>query len=231
MEASDFLVEAGRAYPLGVGRGMRRASLVLLRRDRYDLTKRAIDIIGALVGLIALVLILPIIAIAVQIESPGPIFFRQPRCGQRGRMFDCLKFRTMVPDAEARLTGNVDLYSLFKSEYKLQHDPRVTRVGAIMRRTSIDELPQFWNVLVGDMSLVGPRPVVADELRSHYAESAATVLSVRPGLTGLWQVSGRSDLSYPARIALDLDYIRRRSVGLDLVLMLRTPAALTRGAR
>jgi lipopolysaccharide/colanic/teichoic acid biosynthesis glycosyltransferase len=143
-----------------------------------------------------------------------------------GRPFTCLKFRTMVKDAERLLEIDADLAARFVTCYKLKEDFRVTGVGAILRKLSLDELPQLWNVLRGDMSIVGPRPVPADELRTKYGPAAPHVVSVRPGLTGLWQVSGRSTTTYEERIKLDLSYVERRSPLLDTWIVVRTPIAL-----
>ena len=195
--------------------------------------KRMIDVVGAVAGLVLLAPVLLAVFVAVRSTSPGPAFFAQERYGFRKRRFRMLKFRTMVADAE-RLQATLEA----KNEavgpvFKIAHDPRVTRVGAFLRRTSLDELPQLWNVLRGEMSLVGPRPLPTRDV-SRFAEPwLMRRFSVRPGLTGLWQVSGRSDLGFDEWVALDLRYIDGWSLALDCRILLRTvPAVLTgRGAR
>ncbi|MEO0972370.1 MAG: sugar transferase, partial [Pseudomonadota bacterium] len=157
--------------------------------------------------------------------SGGPILFRQRRIGRRGEMFSCWKFRTMVPDAQQALQRVLDADPAARAEWqrdqKLRDDPRVTRIGNFLRRTSLDELPQLLNVLRGEMSLVGPRPVVKDEL-VRYGSRARYYLSVKPGLTGLWQISGRNDTSYSRRVALDVFYVKNCSLQFDIWILWRT---------
>jgi len=194
----------------------------------YETVKRVSDLIGS-AGLLVLALpLLLALAAGVKLSSPGPVFFKQDRLGRGGRRFACYKFRTMVRDAEARLKASGDLAARFGENYKIKDDPRVTRFGALLRRTSLDELPQLWNVLRGEMSLVGPRPIVEPEL-ARYGRFADRLLTVKPGLGGLWQVNGRSDTSYPERVALDLRYIESRSLALDLRLLVRTALVVVRG--
>ena len=161
----------------------------------------------------------------VKLSSPGPVFYVQKRVGRGYRRFGCIKFRTMRPDADAVLAQVLErspsMREEFERDFKLRDDPRITPIGRFLRRSSLDELPQFLNVLRGEMSVVGPRPIVAKEIE-RYGEYMDEVLSVRPGLTGLWQVSGRNNLSYPKRVRLDLAYARGRSVLLDLAIILRT---------
>lgn len=188
------------------------------------LLKRLLDIVISGAALVCLLPVLFGVTLAIRLNSRGPIVFRQRRLGRNGRVFDCLKFRSMHIDAEQRLRSDAQLLTLYEqNDFKLpEHlDPRVTRVGRILRRTSLDELPQFWNVLVGDMSLVGPRPIVPDEIR-HYNDSSSMFLSLKPGLTGAWQVSGRSTLGYPARAVVELEYVESWSIGRDLMILLRT---------
>ena len=171
-----------------------------------------------------------LIAAAVLLDG-GAVFYVHRRIGWRGRMFGCLKFRTMRRNAdavlEATLQKDSQLRSQWEATHKLRHDPRVTRVGRILRASSLDELPQLINVLLGDMSLVGPRPVVPEELQKFYGPAATCMyLSVRPGLTGLWQVSGRSDTSYTDRVALDCAYIANMSITSDVGLLIRTVGVL-----
>ena len=207
-------VEAGGALPVWRG----------LVRPGHRPFKRVFDILGALVlGLVFLPVIL-VVAIALRREG-GPVLYRHRRVGRAGVTFGCLKFRSMVPNADRVLRELLERQPELKAEWlrdhKLKHDPRITAVGRFLRRTSLDELPQLLNVLRGDMSLVGPRPVVQDEL-IRYGRCATRYLSVRPGLTGLWQVSGRSDNSYRRRVALDAYYVRRQNAWMDIRILLRT---------
>lgn len=199
-----------------------------------DALKRVIDFVGAAALIIALSPVLILVAIAIKIDSRGPVLFAHRRLGREGRHFDCLKFRTMEMDAEHRVFQDESLrHHYVSNHFKIPShlDPRITRLGGFLRRSSVDELPQLWNVLVGEMSLVGPRPIVALEA-THYGDALNTLLSVRPGITGLWAVYGRSQLGYPARVDVELTYVRNRSLMEDLKILIRTPwAVLTqRGA-
>jgi lipopolysaccharide/colanic/teichoic acid biosynthesis glycosyltransferase len=192
---------------------------------RY-LVKRAVDVTGALTGLILLWPVMVIIALAIKFTSPGPILFQQARRGYRGRLFNVLKFRTMTVDAEQRL---VDLESSNESAggvlFKLRNDPRVTRVGAFLRRTSLDELPQLINVLFGEMSLVGPRPLQlrdSDKLLATNPEAYHVRLQVLPGVTGPWQIGGRSDVDYSRMLELDINYVQNWSLARDLWIICKT---------
>jgi exopolysaccharide production protein ExoY len=190
--------------------------------------KRAMDILGA--GLL-LALSAPVIAVgaaAVALTSPGPLLHRRRVVGRGGTEFDALKLRTMVADADRILAENPQLRAAFEVNFKLERDPRVTPVGRFLRKWSIDELPQLVNVLRGEMSLVGPRMITRGEL-GKYGPQAARLTTVRPGLSGLWQVSGRQEIDYTDRVRLDLDYIDHWSLGRDLAIALRTPAAVLRG--
>lgn len=185
-------------------------------------------------GAALLILALPlyaVIGLLIAMQSPGPVFYVQKRLGRGGRVFGLWKFRTMLKDAEQMLKSNPELAAAFADKFKLESDPRITGIGRLLRKTSLDELPQLVNVLLGDISLVGPRPIVAEEL-PKYGEWADLFLSVKPGLTGLWQVSGRTDLPYEKRVELDVYYIENWSPLLDLkILFLTLPAlATTRGA-
>lgn len=188
------------------------------------LAKRAFDVVGALALLLMLAPVLLVVAILVRLSGPN-VLFAHPRVGQGGRLFPCYKFRTMVPDAqlvlERVLAERPDLRVEWERDFKLKDDPRVTRVGKFLRKYSLDELPQFWNVLRGDMSLVGPRPIVMDELK-RYGRHADCYLAARPGVTGLWQISGRSDVDYDRRIQLDREYMERRCVAMDLAIVFKT---------
>lgn len=188
--------------------------------DRY-LMKRAMDIVISSLAIAAIALIAPFIALAIKLDNRGPVFFFQNRVGRDGRTFRMVKFRSMRVDAE-----KVRMELMEKNEgagplFKMKSDPRVTRVGAILRRFSIDELPQFWNVLVGDMSIVGPRPPLPSEV-SAYDGTVYRRLYIKPGITGLWQVSGRSDLSWDESVRLDLRYVENWSIVSDLVILWRT---------
>ena len=167
-----------------------------------------------------------LIAIAIRLTSSGKIIYSHERIGRGGKSFRCFKFRTMYKDADLRLNRvlakNPALRQEWEKQRKLKKDPRVTPIGHFLRRTSLDELPQFWNVLRGDLSVVGPRPVVRSELETYYGIKAKRILSIRPGLTGLWQVSGRNDTTYLTRILLDEMYIEKQTFLLDLRLVLKT---------
>ena len=187
--------------------------------------KRAADITVALIVLVFAAPLLVGIAFAIKAQDGGPVFFRHTRCGRNGAAFGLWKFRTMHVDAAERLTALLADDPHAEAEWvrtrKLRRDPRVTRLGRFLRRSSLDELPQLLNILRGDMSIVGPRPVMAEEL-SRYGVLAPLMTAARPGVTGLWQVSGRNDLDFDARIALDADYVRRWSLGRDASILLRT---------
>jgi lipopolysaccharide/colanic/teichoic acid biosynthesis glycosyltransferase len=191
-----------------------------------SIAKRTMDIIGSSLGLICLSPVLALVAVLIRWDSRGPILFRQERMGLGGRVFRCLKFRTMVPDAEQRLR---DLEARNESAggvlFKIKDDPRVTPLGRFLRRSSLDELPQLWNVLVGEMSLVGPRPLQlrdSENLERLDSEGYARRLSVIPGITGPWQVGGRSEVDSMRMIRLDLDYVERWSIGVDVAILFKT---------
>jgi len=187
------------------------------------------------VALLALVFLAPImlcVALAVYMQDGGAVVFAHRRIGRHGRHFHCLKFRSMAVDAEARLqqllASDPVARAEWEKDHKLRNDPRVTRLGAFLRKTSLDELPQLFNVLRGEMSLVGPRPIVDGEV-AKYGRRFEQYCAVKPGITGLWQVSGRNDTTYRARVAMDCIYARRRNVGMDAFIIAATvPAVLTR---
>jgi lipopolysaccharide/colanic/teichoic acid biosynthesis glycosyltransferase len=183
----------------------------------YALTKRALDVVGATLGLTLAAPVLAASALAVRLEDDGPVFFRQERVGLDGSAFEVLKLRTMIVDAHTQGAG----YAVDKG------DARITRIGQLLRKTSIDELPQLWNVLRGEMSLVGPRPTLAYQVE-QYTERQRRRLEVKPGLTGWAQVNGRASLSWPERIELDVWYVEHRSLALDLRILLRTVSVLLR---
>ena len=198
--------------------------------DQRLLVKRAIDVVGAATGLLLTAPLWVCIAIAIKTTSPGPVFFAQERYGLRKRRFRMVKFRTMVSNAEQLQAGLESRNEATGPVFKITDDPRVTRVGRFLRRKSLDELPQLWNVLRGDMSLVGPRPLPMRDVRRFGEAWLMRRFSVAPGLTGLWQISGRSDLPFDEWITLDLEYIDRWSLGLDIQILLRTIPAVLRGA-
>jgi lipopolysaccharide/colanic/teichoic acid biosynthesis glycosyltransferase len=205
------------------------------------LVKRAIDIVGSLVALVLLSPLLAFIAVAIKLTSKGPVMFRQGRVGQHGVVFQFLKFRSMRTDSDPRMHREfVNEFIRTSSNssssgrapakvYKITDDPRVTRVGAILRRTSLDELPQFWNVLKGEMSLVGPRPPIPYELESYRTWHKRRIFEVKPGITGLWQVHGRSRTTFDEMVRLDLRYARTWSLLLDLKILIQTPRAIVSG--
>jgi exopolysaccharide production protein ExoY len=194
--------------------------------------KRILDVLGAIVlGLVFSPLILTIVFLMR--KSDGTVIYRHRRVGREGQMFSCLKFRTMVPNAEQvlrdLLESDPDLRAEWIRDHKLRHDPRVTRLGRFLRRTSLDELPQLLNVLSGEMSLVGPRPVVREELL-RYGRNVGTYLAAKPGITGLWQVTGRNDTDYRRRVVLDTYYVRNQNLLLDLYILLKTTGVVLGGS-
>ena len=199
----------------------------------YDFVKRGIDII---IGLVGLALCLPffiIIAIAIKIDSKGPVFFKHKRIGKHGKDLYIYKFRTMIEDAEQAIKYfTPEQKKEFEENFKLEDDPRVTRVGKILRKTSLDELPQIINILKGEMARIGPRPIVKNELEK-YGLNKGKFLSVVPGLTGYWAANGRSEVTYEERMALELYYVDHRSLWLDLKIFFKTIGSVLtgRGAR
>ncbi len=190
--------------------------------------KRGLDLVVSIPFLIALSPLLLAVALSIKLGSKGPVFFRQVRIGKGGKPFRMVKFRTMVPDAEARLSDLVDIDALEEPTFKLQDDPRVTTVGRFLRRYSLDELPQFFNVVAGSMSLVGPRPE-EEAIVALYDERQRMRLAVKPGVTGPMQVYGRADLTFDERLALERDYLDKLSLMSDIAILLRTPRAVIRG--
>jgi len=191
----------------------------------YLLTKRVVDIIGAFIGLLLTFPIFVLISVLYLFgENKGPIFFGQSRIGRDGKIFKMYKFRSMIVNAEAVLKNDKLLYKKYlENNYKLEpeEDPRITKIGSFLRKTSLDELPQLINVLKGDMSLVGPRPVIQEELK-EYNNRLAEFLNVKPGVTGYWQICGRSDVGYPERADLEFYYIEHRGVKLDFTIIIKT---------
>ena len=187
----------------------------------YDISKRLIDIVLAAIGMMMLMPVFLAIAICIKLDDGGDVLFCREMIGLRGRRFTILKFRSMIPNADVYLEQRPELMLEYQKNMKLKHDPRITRVGSFLRRTALDELPQLFNVLVGDMSLVGPRSLPATEL-TRYGEYAEKRLTAKPGITGLWQISEHRHISYDERIPLDMQYIDNRSIFLDLIILLKT---------
>ena len=185
-----------------------------------NLSIRFLDFCLAICGLIFSIIPIVIIAMLIKIDDGGPVFFKQKRVGLNGTIFLMYKIRSMVIEAEELRSGLL-VKSDVEGMFKMKHDPRVTNIGVFIRKHSLDELPQFWNVLKGDMSLVGPRPALIEEVET-YSEEAKERLKVKPGITGLWQVSGRSDLSFNEMIELDLLYINNRSVLNNIIILFKT---------
>ncbi|MED4841408.1 sugar transferase [Weizmannia sp. CD-2023] len=197
-------------------------------KKTYTMIKRGIDIIGASMGLIFLSWLFLIVAVLIKIEDPkGTVFFKQIRVGKNGKEFYMFKFRSMVSDAEERLKDLLKYNEIDGAMFKLKEDPRVTKIGKFIRKTSIDELPQLWNVLKGEMSLVGPRPPLPREVK-EYTNYDKQRLLVVPGCTGLWQVSGRNDLDFNEMVELDLKYIKERSIWYDVKIIIKTVKIIIR---
>lgn len=193
----------------------------------YNCSKRGLDIVFSLTLLSLTLPLFVVIAVLIKMTSRGPVFFAHRRLGRYGKEFGCLKFRTMVADAEDRLQQDAHLQQKFEESFKLKDDPRITRIGMLLRKTSLDELPQLLHVLRGEMSLIGPRPIVEREL-GKYSIYGNKLLSLKPGLSGMWQVCGRSDTTYPQRVMMDMHYIDHRCLSLDLRLLLFTVIAVVR---
>ena len=215
-----------RGQRIGALVSVRGWLLLLLLRSA---AKRALDVTGALIGLALLSPLLVLTALAIRLESPGPVLFHQVRVGKRGRPFTMYKFRSMRVTAEAEKLALQDANECAGGVlFKMKRDPRVTRVGQVIRRLSIDELPQLLNILRGDMSIVGPRPALPAEVEKYDPE-ARKRLQTRPGLTCLWQISGRSELAFSEQVDLDLRYLQARSVGKDISIIVRTVPAVING--
>ncbi|MBD2019455.1 sugar transferase [Leptolyngbya sp. FACHB-36] len=198
---------------------------VLLNVLDGALAKRLFDVLFSFAVLILFSPLYLLIILLIAFSSSGPVFYVQERVGKNSRRFGCIKFRTMVHNADNMLLELMEtsphLRREFQDSFKLRRDPRITWIGRILRVTSLDEFPQFWNVLMGDMSVVGPRPVVVNEI-ARYGKSADRVLSIRPGITGLWQVSGRNDIPYPRRVQIDMHYVNFRTFWMDLWIIVKT---------
>ncbi|MFC4769451.1 sugar transferase [Effusibacillus consociatus] len=197
-------------------------SLIQINWNSY--VKRMMDVVLSSVGIVILLPGFLLLWILVKIDSPGPAIFKQRRIGKDGVPFEIFKFRTMIANAEERLKGDPQLYQKYlDNNYKLEpeEDPRITKLGHFLRKSSLDEIPQLFNVLKGDMSLVGPRPVVKEELQ-EYKDRVNDFLSVKPGITGYWAVSGRSNVVYPERVDVELYYVYHQSLVLDIKILLKT---------
>ncbi len=221
MTAESHLV-SGKTIRALIRRGILPAVVSTLDGE---LAKRLFDIFFASAVLILFSPVYLTLILLITLSSPGPVFYVQERVGKNYKRFGCIKFRTMVQNADEVLSELMEtsprLRQEFQNTFKLKRDPRVTWIGRFLRITSLDEFPQFLNVLRGDMSVVGPRPVVVEELEK-YGKHVDRVLSIRPGITGLWQVSGRNDVPYPKRVLIDLYYVNFRNFGVDLWIVLRT---------
>lgn len=202
----------------------RLSSLALAAWDG-NFAKRLFDIVFSLFVLIFCSPVYLILIVLITISSSGPVFYKQQRIGKNHQPFNCIKFRTMVDRAdlmlEAMMNDSPQIRQEFEADFKLKQDPRITKIGKFLRLTSLDEFPQFWNVLRGDMSVVGPRPLVPEELYK-YGRKIDTVLTIKPGITGLWQVSGRNDIPYPKRIKIDVYYATSHNWLLDLWIIFKT---------
>ena len=207
-----------------------RQNLLDTRRLRI---KRCIDVLLTLLSSVAVVPVAALLALAIRLDSPGPVIYAQWRIGQNGQRFRVYKFRTMVRDADTLLQQHLARHPRLQKEWeedqKLRHDPRITRMGKLLRKTSLDELPQLWNVLMGSMSLVGPRPIVEEEV-SRYGRVYKEYTLVKPGITGLWQVSGRNNTTYTQRVEMDHYYVNNWSVWMDLWILARTVPVVAGGA-
>ena len=217
-------LHAGADEPIVASAGIRQPAVVLID----EALRRTLDITICTLSLILLFPLFLALAIAIKMDSPGPVLFIQNRVGKNGVEFPFFKFRSMYIDSEQRRGALLEANEASGPLFKMKQDPRVTKIGRLIRRSSIDELPQLLNVLRGEMALVGPRPALPAEVAT-YSPKERQRLIVTPGLTGLWQVSGRSDLSFDQAIHLDLDYIRRRSVLLDVEILAKTIPAVVAG--
>ena len=221
------VIEAG--YP---GSAAKAGAVQVYAPGRGEFVRRTMDVGLASLALLFLAPVMVLVALLIWTQDRGPVFFAHGRIGRDGRAFKCLKFRSMLVDSEARLrkllAESPEARAEWERDHKLRNDPRITALGSFLRRSSLDELPQLFNVLAGEMSLVGPRPIVTAEV-ARYGRRFGHYCSVRPGITGLWQVSGRNDVSYRRRVAIDTCYAQNQSIALDLRILLATiPSVLLR---
>ncbi|CAM2978108.1 sugar transferase [Paenibacillus sediminis] len=222
-EEGDILLESNPYYSRLISSTQVRTAR---SKKNYLILKRIVDFTGALLGLILLFPLFILVALLIKVEDfNGPIIFHQIRIGKNGTPFKMYKFRSMVHNAEELLEQLLDQNEISGAMFKMKVDPRVTRVGRIIRKTSIDELPQLWNVLKGEMSIVGPRPPLPREVE-QYSTYHKLRLSVKPGCTGLWQVSGRNQLSFEDMVELDLKYIDGRNIKIDIQIMMKTVSVM-----
>lgn len=238
-QSSFVLGELMDTYNRHVGDPLVRSlSPIRTRTDQgsFGFRERVRGLIDKLLAVFAVVFFSPflvLVALAILITDGRPVLFGHQRIGKGGRKFKCLKFRTMRVDAAERLAEllaeDPEARAEWEANQKLEHDPRVTCLGHFLRKSSLDELPQFWNVIRGDMALVGPRPIIESEVH-HYGDHYSDYLSVKPGITGLWQVSGRSDTTYDERVAMDLDYIGNRPFRRDLLILFKTVGVVLKGS-
>ncbi len=232
---SDALSTGGAILPSSAGTTQAaRMEISIPQRERvgYERAKRVLDAVATGAGLLVLAPLFALVAIAIRLDSPGPVLFSQTRVGKNGKSFRCWKFRSMFVDAEERKAALMAENEMDGGViFKMKQDPRITRMGRFIRKASIDELPQLWNVFVGDMSLVGPRPAVPSEV-AQYTPYERQRLAVKPGITCFWQVSGRSNLPFDEQVRLDIYYAQVRSLWVDISLLLKTVPAvlLARGA-
>lgn len=227
-ESRVAVLEDSYSYAEVIGASSRRQGWVTelpARYFRYRIVKRILDVSLVLLSLPLTLLVLGVVAMVVAASSPGPIFYSHRRIRWRGAFFSMWKFRTMCVNSAEVLEEYLAEHPAARTEWnkthKLRHDPRITKFGSFLRRYSLDELPQLWNVLTGQMSLVGPRPIVAAEVEK-YGDCFGCYCKVKPGLTGLWQVSGRSSLTYDERVALDCEYVEQWSLTKDVIILLKT---------
>src|SRR3982074_2721999 len=227
-ESRTAAIEGSYSYTESVGRSLgkpQRANAAPSEFFRYRMIKRCCDVFLVLISMPVMLPILGLLSAVVMLSSPGPIFYSHRRIRKSGAFFSMWKFRTMCVNSaevlEDYLARHPNAHAEWNETHKLRKDPRITPLGGFLRRYSLDELPQMWNVLTGQMSIVGPRPIVAAEVEK-YGDSFGCYCRVKPGVTGLWQVSGRSTLSYDKRVALDCEYVERWSLRRDLVILLKT---------
>jgi Undecaprenyl-phosphate galactose phosphotransferase WbaP len=230
-QAEGAVESARTSFNFQETKAVRTAAPAFTPTRSAALLKRLVDVVGAVVlGLVFAPLI--VVIVFLMRKSGSSVIYRHRRVGRGGQMFSCLKFRTMVPNADQvlreLLENNPELQAEWVRDHKLRNDPRVTRLGRFLRRTSLDELPQLWNVLRGEMSLVGPRPVVREELL-RYGRNVGIYLAAKPGITGLWQVTGRNDTDYRRRVVLDTYYVRNQNLVLDLYILAKTTGVVLGG--
>jgi exopolysaccharide biosynthesis polyprenyl glycosylphosphotransferase len=228
METQQELGRGSVQPPAGVAEGVVAQEFYVQESTLYAVLKRAFDLAVSLFALILLIPIIPLVAVMIKLDTSGPVFFRQERVGKNGRVFKFYKFRSMYAGAEAKKKEIEAMNEQDGPVFKTRSDPRITSVGKFLRRSSLDEIPQVFNVVKGEMSVVGPRPPLPSEVE-HYQPWHRRRLDVTPGITCLWQISGRSHLSFNEWMRLDMEYLKHRSFRTDLLILLRTiPAVIAR---